>query len=95
MRVYFVVHIKMIDEDIYKKYLAECEQVFRKYEGKYLAVDNRYELVEGESDYTRIVMISFESEERFEQWYYSDEYQRIVKYRLLGARCDSILVHGE
>jgi len=40
------------------------------------------------------VLIRFDSKEDFEAWYYSDDYQHILKYRLKGAKCDSILLEG-
>jgi uncharacterized protein (DUF1330 family) len=94
MSAYFIVQLNMKNEEIYKKYLEECDQVFEKYRGKYLAVDDKYRVVEGTVDYSRIVIISFENEDDFSEWYYSDDYQRIVKYRLSGAECNSVLVHG-
>ena len=95
MNVYFVVHIKINDETIYQKYIDDCDEIFERYRGKYLAVDDEYEIIEGKSTYSRIVLIHFESDEDFQKWYYSNDYQRIVKYRLVGAECDSVLVHGK
>jgi uncharacterized protein (DUF1330 family) len=95
MSMYFIVQVKMKNAEIYKKYLEECDQVFEKYKGKYLAVDDKYIVVEGTVDCSRIVIISFENEDDFNDWYYSEDYQRIVKYRVSGAECNSVLVHGK
>jgi uncharacterized protein (DUF1330 family) len=95
MSTYFIVHINMNDEIVYQKYLDESDEIFKKYNGEYLAVDDKYDVIEGKSNYTKIVIISFEREEDFNKWYYSNDYQRILKYRLSGAECDSVLVHGK
>jgi uncharacterized protein (DUF1330 family) len=95
MSVYFIAHITMTDELAYKKYLEECDDVFAKYKGTYLAVDENYTVIEGNIDSTKIVLISFDNENDFDSWYHSEDYQRILKYRLLGARCNSILIHGK
>jgi uncharacterized protein (DUF1330 family) len=95
MSVYFIAHITMTDELVYKKYLEECDEVFEKYKGTYLAVDENYTTIEGNIDSTKIVLISFDNENDFNSWYHSEDYQKIVKYRLLGAKCNSILVHGK
>ena len=94
MAYYFVVRIKMTDESIYDKYLEACGEVFGKYNGKYLAVDNEAEAIEGSFDDDRVVIIQFESRGDFEDWYYSEEYQDILKYRLEGAECSGVLVRG-
>lgn len=95
MNTYFIVHARMKDEGIYRKYLEQCDEVFEKYNGEYLAVDQNYEVIEGKCDYSRVIIITFKNKEDFDKWYYSGDYQRIVKYRLEGAECDSILVHGK
>lgn len=95
MSVYFIVQISMKDNGIYQKYLEECDDVFAQYNGRYLAVDDKFDLIEGESGYSKVVIISFEDKDDFDRWYYSEDYQRIVKYRLAGAKCDSVLVHGK
>ena len=91
---YFVANIRIKDEAEYQKYIKDVDEVFSKFNGKYLAVDNSPKLLEGNWDYTRNVIISFESKEDFEQWYYSEEYQSILKHRLKGAECDTILTEG-
>jgi uncharacterized protein (DUF1330 family) len=48
MSVYFVVNIRMVDTLIYSKYLEACDAVFEKYKGEYLAVDDKFQVIEGE-----------------------------------------------
>lgn len=94
MAYYFVAHIKITDEKTYQKYIERAEEVFKKYNGKYLSVDNSPLILEGEWDYTRSVLIKFDTKKDFENWYHSDEYQDILKHRITGAHCDTILVEG-
>ncbi len=94
MSVYFVAQIRMKDEDSYQKYLDKCDEVFAKYNGRYLVVDGAPEKLEGDWDYSRSVLIEFPDKSEFDRWYHSDDYQAILKFRLSGAVCDSILVHG-
>ena len=95
MKVYFVVCAKMKDTVEYKKYLEKCDEVFAKYNGRYLAVDENFKVIEGKNDSSRIILIEFESESDFNEWYNSKEYQGIVGYRLDGSDCNSVLVHGK
>ncbi len=91
---YFVAQIKITDEASYQKYLAGVDAVFEKYQGTYLSVDDNPLVLEGSWDYTRTVLIRFPSRDAFEAWYRSDAYQALLKYRLKGAHCDTILVKG-
>ena len=95
MPYYFIANIKIEDEKEYNNYLTEVDEVFAKHNGKYLAVDDNPTLLEGKWDYSRSIIIEFESECDFKEWYYSDDYQRIFKHRLTAAVCDTILVKGK
>ncbi|HWT74869.1 MAG TPA: DUF1330 domain-containing protein [Mobilitalea sp.] len=94
MSVYFIANIQLKDPALYQNYLDNCDEVFAKYQGKYLAVDHKPEVLEGSWDYSKTVIIQFPSEEEFQRWYHSEEYQAILKYRLDAAVCDTILVRG-
>ena len=94
MAYYFSVNIKINDENEYQKYLEKADGVFSKFGGEYLAVDTNPKIVEGEWKYSRAVLIKFNSKNDFEDWYYSDSYQQILKHRLAASDCDSILLKG-
>jgi uncharacterized protein (DUF1330 family) len=88
MSVYFIANIKVNDEQEYQKYLDGCDEVFQKYLGEYLAVDDQPMFMEGGWDYSRTVVIRFPSKEDFNNWYYSVEYQELLQHRLKGSLCD-------
>ena len=94
MSAYFAANIRIHDPQTYEQYLAAVDGVFEKYRGKYLAVDGAPSVLEGDWDYTRFVLIEFPSEKDLRDWYESDDYQDILKFRLKGAQCDSLLVRG-
>lgn len=94
MSYFFVAQIKINDFDEYKKYVDNSGDVFKKYKGEYLAVDNNPAILEGNWEYSRAVIIKFENSDDFYEWYNSPEYQEILKHRLVAADCDTILVKG-
>jgi uncharacterized protein (DUF1330 family) len=94
-RYYFIAQIRIRDEDEYQKYIEKAWEVFRRYRGTYLAVDDRPLVLEGSWSYTRCVLISFESRSDFHAWYDSEDYQEILKHRLAASDCDSILIEGK
>ena len=94
MKYYFVANIKIDNPDEYQKYLNEADEIFSKYNGKYLALDDSPLVLEGKWDYSRVVIIEFQSKSEFNKWYKSEDYQRILQYRLRAADCDTILIEG-
>ena len=94
MNYYFIAQIRINDKKEYQKYIEGAGEVFKQYNGEYLAVDNNPEILEGEWNYNRTVLVSFKSKNDFLDWYNSKEYQEILKYRLGAADCDTILVKG-
>ena len=95
MSFYFVANINIEDQLEYEKYVNEVDKVFSKFNGKYLVVDDKPKILEGNWDYSRVVIIEFETETDFNNWYNSKEYQEILKYRLVSSSSDSILVIGK
>ncbi len=94
MTHYFVAQIRINDPIEYGKYLNKFDDIFSRYKGVYLAIDESPTILEGHWDYTKSVLVKFDSKKDFEDWYYSDDYQKILKYRLSSSTCDTILVEG-
>ena len=91
---YFTAQIKIDNPDGYDKYLDNCDEIFSRYNGEYLAIDESPEILEGDWNYTKSVIIKFKNRQDFEDWYYSDDYQKILKHRLNSSKCDTILLKG-
>jgi uncharacterized protein (DUF1330 family) len=91
---YFVAQIKIHDPIEYEKYLENFDDIFSRYKGEYLAIDESPTLLEGIWDYTKSVLVKFNSKKEFEDWYYSEDYQNILRYRLNSSKCDTILIEG-
>ena len=94
MSYYFIAQINIKNDIEYQKYIDKAGDIFKKYKGEYLAVDNNPIILEGKWDYTRTVIIRFESKNDFDTWYKSKDYQKILKHRIKAADCDTILVKG-
>lgn len=92
MSAYFIANIRIHDEYEYSQYIAASGAVFAKYKGKYLTVDNSPTVLEGNWDYSRVVLIEFSDISALNAWYRSDEYQAILKHRLNAADCGTIAV---
>ncbi|HEX2921695.1 MAG TPA: DUF1330 domain-containing protein [Bacteroidales bacterium] len=94
MAYYFSAQIRINDPDEYDRYLENFDEIFSRYRGEYLAIDEAPTILEGDWNYTKTVLIRFRNREEFESWYFSKDYQEILKYRLKAAKCDTILIKG-
>ena len=94
MSVYFMANIRIHDRKEYQLYLDRADEIFANYKGTYLAVDSVPEVLEGDCEHGRAVLVHFENKEDFDAWYGSDEYQEILQLRLSAADCNTILIKG-
>lgn len=94
MKHYFVAQIKIHDHKEYEKYLDKFDDIFSKFKGEYLAIDESPVLLEGTWDYTKSVLVKFNSEKDFENWYFSDDYQKILIHRLNASSVILFLSKG-
>lgn len=69
-------------------------EVFRRHPGKLLAADESPQVVEGDWDREKLVLMSFPDEAAFRSWAESPEYQNISKDRRAGADTVVLLVKG-
>ena len=94
MSVYIIARFKIHDRSEYDKYSAGFSEVFKKFEGKMLSVDEDPTVLAGDWNDTRSVIIEFPSKESALAWMTSYDYQAIAKHRNAGSTVNSILVQG-
>jgi len=95
MSYYFMASITIRDHVEYQKYLDRADEIFARYNGTYLAVDDNPELLEGKWDSERAVLIRFDTKQDFKGWYYSEAYKEILQHRLAASRSSTILIKGK
>jgi uncharacterized protein (DUF1330 family) len=94
MTVYIVSRLTIHDRDEYDEYESGFAEVFEKFDGKMLSVDEEPLILAGDWQATRSVIIQFPSKKSALTWLMSDEYQEISKHRDAGSTANSILVKG-
>lgn len=94
MTVYAIAQLKFTDRRAYDRYQARFMEVFSRYAGTLLAADEAPQVVEGQSDREKVVLMSFPDEASFHRWAQSPEYQEISKDRRAGADAVVQLVKG-
>ena len=94
MAVYILSRLTIHDRVEYEKYENQFEDVFSKFDGKLLSVDEEPLVLAGEWEATRSVVIEFPSKESAFAWMESDDFQAISKHRNAGSTLSSILVNS-
>jgi uncharacterized protein (DUF1330 family) len=94
MPVYLIAQLNIHDRATYAKYGAAFMEIFTKYDGKLLSVDEAPRVIEGEWNYNRTVLLEFPSEEKANAWYLSEEYQAIAEHRRAASAANLVLIHG-
>ena len=94
MPVYMISRMTIHDRAEYDKYEARFMDIFEKFEGKMLSLDEDPQVVGGEWNATRSVLIEFPDKPRLFEWLLSPEYKEIGKFRDAGSTAESIIVKG-
>jgi len=94
MSSYFVAQVRVYDRGQYEKYLEGFDDIFSRFAGEVVAVDEQPTILEGTWSYSRFVLIRFPSEADLLQWYQSPEYRKLAEIRQAGSTADILLVPG-
>jgi uncharacterized protein (DUF1330 family) len=92
--VYCVALINITDRQRYDTYRQGFGEIFSRYSGKLLSVEEEPDVREGNWPYTRTVLIEFPDSASFDAWYNSPEYQEALKVRLANSTGRVLLVEG-
>jgi uncharacterized protein (DUF1330 family) len=94
MSAYFLALIDIHDQAGYERYLAGFDEVFERYEGRVLAVEDAPRVLEGQWPAARTVLIEFPSEAELRRWYASPEYQRLALHRREASVASIAVISG-
>ncbi len=92
MSVYTIALLNISDRNEYAKYEQGFMEIFNRYSGKLLAVDEAPVVKEGTWPYTRTVLIEFPSQVELDRWYHSDAYQALAKHRFAASQASIAVV---
>jgi uncharacterized protein (DUF1330 family) len=81
MTVYAIALLTITDRGRYGAYQSGFMEIFNRYSGKLLAVDEAPTVKEGDWPHTRTVLIEFPDAEAFDAWFNSPEYQALAQHR--------------
>lgn len=94
MAVYDLAQLRFTDRSAYDRYQARFMEVFRRFDGRLLAADEHPQVLEGDWQRDKVVLMAFPDAEAARAFAESPEYQAISVDRKAGADTLSLLVHG-
>jgi len=94
MTVYAIAQLTITDRAAYNRYQSRFMSVMSRYKGRVLAADEHPQVVEGQWDREKLVLLSFPDEAAFREWADSPDYQEIAKDRKAGSTAVVLLVKG-
>ena len=94
MKGYWVMRVNVNEEEPYKKYAEKAKLAIEKFKGKYHVRGGKFEIVEGKHDFTRNVIVEFESFEIAKSCFDSKEYQDARSFRVGKADFNGIIIEG-
>jgi uncharacterized protein (DUF1330 family) len=94
MPVYAVVNVQITDPARYTEYREKAPATIARYGGKYLARGGEVDVLEGEWNPQRLVILEWESMERFNEWYNSPEYAPLKQLRGEATVTEFAVVEG-
>lgn len=95
MAAYFIVdQLEVTDPDTMKDYSGRVGATIAKYNGKPLVRGGAFEVVEGDYQPRRMVMLEFPDMATLKAWYDSDEYAELKEMRKSSSSSNIVAVEG-
>lgn len=94
MPAYIIAEIQVTDPTAYEGYRPLAAASIARFGGRYVVRGGKLDLLEGEPEPGRIVVIEFPDAEAAHRWYRSEEYQKALRIRQSASRGRVFLVEG-
>jgi uncharacterized protein (DUF1330 family) len=94
MPAYVIVETELHDAEQYERYKAAAPASIEKYGGRYLARGGALEVLEGDWQPPRVVILEFDDLETAKRWYRSPEYQEAKQLREDAATMRMVAAEG-
>jgi uncharacterized protein (DUF1330 family) len=94
MPAYIIADIQVSDPVAYDDYRPLAAASIARFGGRFIVRGGKIDLLEGEPQPERIVVIEFPDADTARRWYQSEEYQAALKIRQAASRGRVLLVEG-
>ena len=94
MPAYFIVDVDVHHPAGMREYLERVPGTLTKYGGRYIVRGGQFEVVEGDWQRARVVMLEFPNMEQAKRWYDCEEYKEMKAARPKAAKTNVVPVEG-
>jgi uncharacterized protein (DUF1330 family) len=94
MAAYLIANIDVVDPVLYEEYRKGVSATIAAHGGRYLTRGGAVELLEGEFDVKRFVVVEFPSAAALRAWYACPEYQPLLQLRQRSSKGTLMMVEG-
>jgi len=94
MAAYFVFHNRVHDADKMQEYIPKALETLAPFNPEVVVFDENPQVMEGQTDFPRTIVIKFDSREAALDWYHSSEYAAVRPLRLAATDGYGMLVDG-
>jgi uncharacterized protein (DUF1330 family) len=94
VNAYLVADVEITDPAGFEEYRGAVPATIAAYGGRYLVRGGETEVLEGDVDLHRVIVLEFPSMERLRAWYDSPEYRPLIALRERTARTTLWAVEG-
>ena len=91
---YVIAQVEVTDPEAYRDYVARAPATIARYGGEYLVRGGAFEVLEGEWNRERTVVLRFPSVEEARRWHSSPEYEGPKALRNRVALTNMVLIEG-
>jgi uncharacterized protein (DUF1330 family) len=94
LSAYFVLQIEWTDDAARQEYIEGISGMIQRHGGKYIVSSTNFQVVEGQWNPGRLVILEFPDVPALRGWYDSDEYRSFLALRLRGSRSNAVITDG-
>ena len=94
MAAYVLADVNVKDPALFEEYRGKVGATIEKYGGRYIVRGGSTEVLEGEWQPRRVVVLEFPSLERAKEWYNSADYRPLIALRQRAADTQVVMVEG-
>ncbi len=94
MPAYLIADVDVTDPILFEQYRAQVPATIAAYGGKYIVRGGKTEVLEGQWQPKRMIVLEFPNTGRLREWYQSKEYAPLMELRKRAAKTNAILLEG-
>ena len=94
MAGYLIAELNVTDQELFAEFATKIVELVKDYDGRYLVRGGDTEVIEGDWDPQRVVVIEFDSYARVQEVVRSAEYKELAEIRSKSSTSSTIIVDG-